>query len=183
MRSLLDAATIATAVGCGVSGGVFFAFSTFVMPALGKLPAAQGIAAMQTINVEAINAPFMVVLFGSGIVGVGVAGVALARKEPGAHWIVAAALMYLGGTLLVTMACNVPLNEALSGLRPEGAQSASVWAHYLTQWTAWNHVRTVAGALSATLLVVAVLARAKAPPTATSRTQVVLLPASSESPR
>ena len=43
-------ATLATTLGCGLNAGVFFAFSTFVMPALKRLPAAQGIAAMQSIN-------------------------------------------------------------------------------------------------------------------------------------
>lgn len=179
MKSLLDVATIAAAVGSGVSGGVFFAFSTFVMPALGRLPSARGIAAMQAINVDAINAPFMAVLFGSGLVGVGVAGAALAQKEEGAHWMVAAALVYLGGTLLVTMACNVPLNETLADLDPEAAPSAAFWVRYLAHWTSWNHVRTVGGALSAALFVVAILARAKAPPSATAN----LAPLSRESSR
>ena len=40
-------------VGCSVIAGVFFTFSGFVMPALGRLPAPQGIAAMQAINVTA----------------------------------------------------------------------------------------------------------------------------------
>lgn len=179
MKSLLDVATIAAAVGSGLSGGVFFAFSTFVMPALGRLPAAQGITAMQAINVDAINAPFMAVLFGSGVIGVGVAGVALAQKEQGAPWFVAAALVYLGGTLLVTMACNVPLNEALADLEPAGAPSAALWARYVAHWTNWNHVRAVGGALSTALLVVAVLARAKAPPTATAK----LVPVACDSSR
>jgi len=35
------------ALGCGLVAGVFFAFSTFVMPALARLQPPQGIAAMQ----------------------------------------------------------------------------------------------------------------------------------------
>ena len=53
------------ALGCGLVAGVFFAFSTFVMSALTRLQAAQGIAAMQSINITAINPPFMVALFGT----------------------------------------------------------------------------------------------------------------------
>jgi uncharacterized membrane protein len=183
VKSLLDMAIIAAAVGCGVSGGVFFAFSTFVMPALGRLPAAQGIAAMQAINVDAINAPFMVVLFGSGVIGVGVAGVALAQKAQRASWFVAAALVYLCGTLLVTMACNVPLNEALAGLEPEGARSASSWSRYLAHWTLWNHVRAVGGALSTALLVVAILVRAKTTATPAPTSTAELVPVTSGSSR
>ena len=59
------ALNLVTALGCGVIAGVFFAFSTFVMCALARLPAAQGIAAMQSINVLAMTPPFMIAMFGS----------------------------------------------------------------------------------------------------------------------
>jgi uncharacterized membrane protein len=52
---LLFALTLFSALGCGLIGGVFFAFPSFVMNALARLPAAQGIAAMQSINVVVIN--------------------------------------------------------------------------------------------------------------------------------
>ena len=41
MSRLLQWATLATALGCGLSAGVFFAFSAFVMPALDRLAPAQ----------------------------------------------------------------------------------------------------------------------------------------------
>ena len=44
-----------SALGCWLMAGVFFAFSTFVMKALARLQPAQGIAAMQAINITAIN--------------------------------------------------------------------------------------------------------------------------------
>jgi uncharacterized membrane protein len=46
MDDLFVALTVVTALGCGLNAGALFAFSTFVMRALGRLPAAQGIAAM-----------------------------------------------------------------------------------------------------------------------------------------
>jgi uncharacterized membrane protein len=55
MTGVLYAATLATALGCGLVAGVFFAFSSFVMPALKRLPPAQGIAAMQSINKLAVT--------------------------------------------------------------------------------------------------------------------------------
>ena len=58
---------IATAVGCAVNGGVFFAFSSFVMAALRRLAPAQGIAAMQSINVVALTPPLMIPLFGTAL--------------------------------------------------------------------------------------------------------------------
>jgi uncharacterized membrane protein len=46
--------TLLAALGCGMTAGVWFAFSAFVMSALDRLPAAQGMAAMQSINVRAL---------------------------------------------------------------------------------------------------------------------------------
>src|SRR5436190_5913255 len=51
MSALLFYLTLGSTLGCGLIAGVFFAFSSFVMPALAKLPPAQGLAAMQSINV------------------------------------------------------------------------------------------------------------------------------------
>jgi uncharacterized membrane protein len=64
---VLFALTFVSALGCGLMAGVFFAFSAFVMKALSHLPAAQGIAAMQSINVAAITPLFMAALFGTAV--------------------------------------------------------------------------------------------------------------------
>ena len=48
----LFALTLFAALGCGLIAGVFFAFSTFVMKALARLPSGEGMAAMQSINVK-----------------------------------------------------------------------------------------------------------------------------------
>ena len=56
---------VAAAVGAGTAGGVFFAFSTFVMRALDRLPPAHSLAAMQAINKDAPNPLFMAALFGT----------------------------------------------------------------------------------------------------------------------
>jgi uncharacterized membrane protein len=53
LDGLLFVLTLFAALGCGLVAGVFFAFSTFVMKALARLPAEQGIAAMQAINAAA----------------------------------------------------------------------------------------------------------------------------------
>ncbi|MEH2408541.1 anthrone oxygenase family protein [Nostoc sp.] len=54
-----------SALGCGLIAGVFFAFSTFVMNALARLQPAQGITAMQSINITVINPLFMAVFLGT----------------------------------------------------------------------------------------------------------------------
>ena len=64
MNSYLFVLTLLAALGCAMMAGVFFAFSAFVMKALARLPAQQGIGAMQAINVAAVTFAFMVTLFG-----------------------------------------------------------------------------------------------------------------------
>ena len=62
---LLFTIAFAAALGCGLMGGLFFAFSVAVMKALGRLPPAEGIAAMQSINVAILNPVFLTVFFGT----------------------------------------------------------------------------------------------------------------------
>ena len=62
---LLFTLTLITALGSGLVAGVFYAFSTFVMKGLARLPSAQGIDAMQSINITVINPRFMGAFFGT----------------------------------------------------------------------------------------------------------------------
>src|SRR6516162_5972848 len=74
MSGFVQTVTVAGAIGAALVGGVFFAFSAFVMPALRRLPAAQGISAMQSINRTAVTAPLMLALFGTAVLS----GIAIA---------------------------------------------------------------------------------------------------------
>ena len=146
-------ATMATALGCGLVAGVFFAFSTFGMPALKRLPPAQGITAMQSINKLAVTPAFMAALFGTAVACLGlVAWAAISSGERPAVLVIAGGALYLVGTIGVTIACNVPLNDGLATLHPEGAGVAGRWEEYVASWTAWNHVRTVAALAAAAVL-------------------------------
>jgi uncharacterized membrane protein len=143
--TLLDIVIALAAVGAALIAGSFFAFSTFVMRALGVLPAPQGVAAMQSINIVVINPWFMSAFMGTAFLCAGAAVAALVRwRDPGAGYILAGALLYVADTFLVTMLFNVPRNDALAKVEPTTAEAAQLWATYLSTWTAWNHVRTVA---------------------------------------
>jgi uncharacterized membrane protein len=65
-------------------------------------------------------------------------------------------VLYLAGSLLVTMVCNVPRNDALARVAPDDPAAAGLWAEYLSRWTAWNHVRTAASLAAAGALTLAV---------------------------
>jgi len=136
--------TLASATGCGLIAGVFFAFSSFVMKALVRLPAAQGIAAMQSINVAVINPLFMAVFLGTAATCAVVAVFSILTWRP---YPLAGSLFYLAGTILVTGLFNVPRNNTLATM-----DSLALWADYVTGWTAWNHVRTAAALIASVLL-------------------------------
>ena len=144
-----------SALGCGLNGGVFFAFSSFVMPALARLPSAQGIAAMHSINALAVTPVFMTALFGTAgaclLLGV---WALLAWQRPGASYLVAGAACYLLGSILVTIVFNVPRNNALAAVHPSSADGGPVWTAYVDVWTGWNHVRTTAALMAAVLLMI-----------------------------
>ena len=80
----------------------------------------------------------MSLLFGTALVCV------WAIVHAATHWgdrratlMLAGGVVYLAGAIVLTIAQNVPLNDALMA-------DAGTWSSYLTEWTAWNHVRTVA---------------------------------------
>jgi uncharacterized membrane protein len=138
---------------------VFFAFSTFVMKALGRLPAPQGIAAMQSINITVINPLFMLALVGTALacIPVGIIGL-LSWGEPYAAYLLAGAVLYPLGAIFTTRAFHIPRNDALAVLDPGRADAARYWAHYLVGWTAWNHVRTIVPLAASALLIGGLLA-------------------------
>jgi uncharacterized membrane protein len=156
MVRLLFALTPLAALGCGLIAGFFLAFSVCVMNALARLPPAQAIAAMQTINVVVINRWFMTAFLGTGLACAVLALSSLSGwHNPGAAYLLAGSLLYLIGTLLVTIVFNVPRNDALAAVDPASSEGAALWAGYLVSWTAWNHVRTAAALAAAALLTLA----------------------------
>ncbi len=155
MSGVPYAVTLATALGCGLAAGVFFAFSTFVMPALKRVTPSGGVEAMQSINRVALTPPFMIALFGTALAALGliVWSVVSSADRPTAL-IVAGSGLYLVGTIGVTIAGNVPLNDRLERADSSQATSGS-WHEWVGRWNAWNHVRTAAALAAAALLTVA----------------------------
>lgn len=148
--NMLMAMLMLGAIGSGIIGGVFFAFSTFVMKALSRLPAPAGIAAMQSINIVVINPLFLGVFMGTALICAGGIVAAIVRwEQTSAAWMLAGAVLYLGGTFFITLRFNVPLNNALARAAADEPASAGVWDNYLFRWTAWNHVRTAAALAAA----------------------------------
>lgn len=142
-------------LGCGLIAGVFFTFSTFVMKALASLPVADGIAAMQSINRAVFGSAFLVVFLVTALTCLIVLIGAVPRwGQPGIVWLTIGSILYIAGSLFVTMGCNVPLNNALDRVVASDPDAARVWLQYVTQWSAWNHARTIASLLAMASLAV-----------------------------
>jgi uncharacterized membrane protein len=127
MNGGLRAAVVGAALGCGLVAGAFFAFSSFVMPALNRLPAGRAVAAMQSINRLAVTPLFMAAVFGTALACLAVAGWAgFGWHAPAARWVLAGCIVYVIGAIIVTIAANVPLNDALAAaIRRARAQPAT----------------------------------------------------------
>jgi uncharacterized membrane protein len=152
----LPALTFLAALSCGLSAGIFYAFSSLVMRALARIPSPAAIAAMQSINVSVINPWFIAGFFGPALFCCVLAVIAVLRwNRPDAVFILSGSALYLVGTMVVTFAFNVPLNDSLATVAPASAAGVSQWASYLTIWTNWNHVRTAGALLAAASFTVA----------------------------
>ncbi len=154
--TLVNVVILSSALGSALAAGIFFAFSTFVMKALGRLHPEQGIAAMQAINVTVLNPWFFTVFFGTGVGCAFLVVFALSNwVGPAAVHLAVGGMLYIAGGIFVTMAFNVPLNNALARVDGNNPDGESLWRHYLHRWTLWNHVRTGASLAAATLLILA----------------------------
>ena len=152
MNTLTTLAVVIGLLGSALIGGVFFAFSSFVMGALGRLSSDAGIEAMQSINVVVINRSVLGAFMGTAVLCLGL--VIVAMNGWGGQWaplVVAGSLFYIVGTFIVTMVGNVPLNNRLAEVLAGDRDADAVWALYLERWTRLNSLRAAA-AMTSTLL-------------------------------
>jgi uncharacterized membrane protein len=145
ITNLLYYLTFVAALGSGLLAGIFFAFSTFVITSLSRLPAEQGIYAMQSINAVIVRSPFIVVFIGTTVLCLILGIVSCVRfGTAGAGYALTGSLFIIIGTFLVTAIFNVPLNNELASVTQGSSDAAKVWGRYIAGWMPWNHVRTIA---------------------------------------
>ncbi|WP_112609451.1 DUF1772 domain-containing protein [Rhizobium sp. WW22] len=147
---ITNIALIIAALSSGLLAGVYFAFSTFIMQAFARLPVDQGIAAMQSINTTIVRSPFIVLFLLTAALSIFIAVMAILYWRGGTSVLMlAGAALYIVASFLSTMVFNVPLNDALDKVNGHSAESVQLWSTYISDWTRWNHVRTVASLLAA----------------------------------
>lgn len=139
----------------GLVAGVFLAFSDFVMKALRATSTESAIEAMQVINRKVYGSAFLVLFLGLAPVTLFLAIYAFATLSgPASLWVISGGLLYVSGVVAVTMICNVPMNKRLDAMEHTSDEAATYWQIYLSEWTAWNHVRTIASVASVLCLFV-----------------------------
>jgi uncharacterized membrane protein len=161
MEMLSHALLWFSAVSVGLMAGVYFTFSGFVMRSLNAIDPSAGMLAMQSINREIVKSTFLPIFFLSTLACVILVVIALLDlSKPGATWALSGSLIYIVGMFVVTLVCNVPLNNELEATPAKGSEANSMWKRYLKTWTIWNHVRTASCLASTILLILSISARA-----------------------
>ena len=155
MSTPMTIAIFAAILGSALIGGIFFAFSNFIMKALQRVPSPEGMLAMQTINITVLNRGFLSVFMGTALICLILAFISIAEWElTRSPFVVGGAVAYIGGTWLVTVLGNVPLNNKLAGVERENPESLEIWVHYLERWTKLNSQRAFAAACASTLFLI-----------------------------
>lgn len=158
MTSAITIVALVAAIGSALVGGIFYAFSSFVMRALARVPASEGIAAMQSINVVVLNPSFLGLFVGTAVISLLIAVVSVSGwGAPSAPFWLAGAVAYLVGTFAVTAFGNVPLNDRLAMAPAIDPESVALWEHYLDRWTWLNTLRTAAATGAALLFAIGLM--------------------------
>jgi uncharacterized membrane protein len=142
MTTLRALSLLAATITMGFAAGAFAIFAHTIMPGLKKTDDHTFVAAFQSIDRAIINPGFMLTAFG-GALAFTIAALVTNRGTPALPWIVAALVLYLVA-FVITIAVNVPLNDAIKAAgNPDHIPNlAGVRERFHeTRWAAWNLVR------------------------------------------
>ena len=132
-----------------LSAGIFYSFSTIVMPGLDLGGAASAVNTMHGMNTVVRSPIFAIVVFGALVLPLLAAlGARSAGHRGAARLAGLAALIHAAAVIGVTLQVNVPLNETLATVAGADANAASFWKDFSTPWSLWNHVRTLGAVLA-----------------------------------
>ena len=150
-----------TTLATGLTAGVFFTWMATVVPGLGRLQDLEYLSAMQSINREIQNPFFFSCFFGALLL--------LPASTFSAYdgtfslkfgLLLAAAILYIVGVFGLTVAGNVPLNNALDSLDLTALSPAQLSLQRLSFEMLWNNlnaVRAIASLLAFGLVLVVFL--------------------------
>jgi uncharacterized membrane protein len=156
VTALLQVLAVVATVFAGLTAGIFFAFSSGVMPGLAQADDRVYVSAMRRINVAVVNPGFLGAIFVtplalvSAVIAAFAAGAGLS-----AALLIAALVVSVVGVVGVTAARSVPLNDRLATASDGDALARRAFER---PWVAWNHVRSGCAILALILSAVAVAA-------------------------
>jgi len=139
----------------GFIGGVYFAFSFFVMHSLKKINHQEAIRIMNSINSVILKSPFMLLFFFSSFIAVTLLLKNLILFEIIYNQFLSS-IIFLGGMFLCTAVKNVPLNKKLANFNFNDTSNDPEieWDYYYKNWIKWNHICTASCFVSTVLLVI-----------------------------
>ena len=144
-----------------LSAGLFYAWVVSVIPGTKKIPDQAYLETMQSINRAILNPAFFAIFFGAIVLLCASTFLQYRIKIDSAFYLIlSATLIYLIGTLGVTIFGNVPLNDVVDALdlntfTEDDYKNARV--AYEGKWNQLNLIRTTAALVSFFLVLVAAL--------------------------
>ena len=142
-------------ISFGFIGGVYFAFSFFVMQSLNKVSHPEAIRTMNSINSVILKSPFMFLFFFSSFIAfiIFLENLILYKLISNKGF---ASIVFLIGMSLCTATKNVPLNNKLADFdfNESSCNPEIEWNYYYKNWIKWNHIRTTSCFLSMVLLLI-----------------------------
>lgn len=138
------------ALWSAVTGGVFSAFSEFIMAGLLRAEPKAGIQAMQQINKTVIRTQFVAGILLIPVLSILFAVYAFSAIEgPALAALILAPAVFVPSVFLMTLFGNVPMNNRLDSLDPASPEAAAYWQVYGRNWTRLNHYRAIGSVLTA----------------------------------
>jgi uncharacterized membrane protein len=137
---------VASTMAMGLMAGVFGVYAHAIMPGLRDTDDRTFVAAFQSIDRAIINPWFMPTFLGALLVTGAAAALHLGDDQRSVlPWVAAALVLYLA-VVVITLAVNVPLNDAMKAAGdPDHIDVAAVRERFdEARWAAWNIVRAVA---------------------------------------
>lgn len=162
--SLEYIAIIALIVLTGLSAGLCFTWSNAITTGLGRLDNIGYLSAFQQINRTILNPTFFIVFFGPFFLSI--INIYVFRNVPSniKGLLIAAAIIYAIGVVLVTIFGNVPLNELVDKTNIATASVEdlkALRATFETKWNQFHNIRTITATTAFVLFIISAMQIAK----------------------
>lgn len=153
MSAMTSLLLVLSVIVTGLYAGIMLTFLIAIMPGLAELPDERFTAAMRRFN-EKVPGPFFLVLF-LGVIALPAAALftGLGEHDEVAGPALVAALVCAVAGHLVTIAGNIPLNNALA--TSEGGDDSAARRAFESRWNTFHRIRTALVLAACVLLAIA----------------------------